>query len=218
MQDQTPSRTALATAYLRAAHQWLDDKPLLLNDPSALPLLGTHAAETIHGALGCYQSPEGKALRAHVVLRSRFTEDRLERATAKGITSYVLIGAGFDTFALRQPSWARALKVVEVDHPATQVAKRERIAKAGLPEPENVIFAPIDFEREGLGEALGRCRLDPGSPAFLAGRYRVSARSRDRRYFAGGSGVCPGQRSGPDLPAALRSRTLKTGGKNFRTG
>jgi len=168
MQDQTASKTALATAYMRAAHQLLDDKPLLLSDPVALPLLGAHAAETIRGALARHQSPGGKALRAHVVLRARFTEDRLEEAAAKGVTRYIMIGAGFDSFALRQPSWAGTLKIVEVDHPATQSAKRERLAKAGLSEPENLIFAPADFEREELGEVLARCAIGPGEPAFFS--------------------------------------------------
>lgn len=168
MQDQTASKTALATAYIRAAHQLLDDNPLLLSDPVALPLLGAQAVETIRGALARHQSPEGKALRAHVVLRTRFTEDRLEVAAAKGVTRYILIGAGFDSFGLRQPPWARALKIVEVDHPATQSAKRERIAKAALLEPENLIFAPSDFEREGLSEVLARCGIGPGEPAFFS--------------------------------------------------
>ncbi len=168
MQDQAASRTALATAYMRAAHQLLDDKPLLLSDPVALPLLGAHATDTIRGRLARYQSPGGKALRAHVVLRARFTEDKLEEAAGKGVTRYILIGAGFDSFALRQPSWAGALKIIEVDHPATQSAKRERIARVGLSEPENLIFAPADFEREELGEVLTRCGIGPGEPAFFS--------------------------------------------------
>jgi methyltransferase (TIGR00027 family) len=168
MQDQTSSKTALATAYMRAAHQVLDDRPLLLDDPVALPLLGAPAAETIRGALGRHQSPGGKALRAHVVLRSRFTEDRLREAAARGVTRFVLIGAGFDSFAWRQPAWARALTIVEVDHPATQAAKRERIARAGLAEPENLVFAPADFEREQLGEVLARSGVRPGEPAFFS--------------------------------------------------
>ncbi len=168
MQDQTASKTALGTAYIRAVHQLLDDKPLLLNDPVALPLVGAHADEIIRRTLPSHQSHEGKALRAYIVLRSRFTEDRLREAAAKGVTRYVLIGAGFDSFALRQPSWARALKIVEVDHPATQSAKRELIAKAGLSEPENLIFAPADFEREELGEALARCGICPDEPAFFS--------------------------------------------------
>jgi methyltransferase (TIGR00027 family) len=168
MQDQTASKTALATAYIRAAHQLLDDKPLLLSDPVALPLLGANAAETIRSALARHQSSGGKALRAHVVLRSRFTEDRLEEAAANGVARYILIGAGFDSFALRQPSWAGTLKIVEVDHPATQSAKRERIAKAGLSEPENLIFAPADFEHEELGEVLARSGVGTGEPALFS--------------------------------------------------
>jgi methyltransferase (TIGR00027 family) len=168
MQDEDASKTALATAYMRAAHQLLDDRPLLLSDPVALALLGAQADETIRRAVARHQSPGGKALRAHVVLRSRFTEDRLETAAAKGVSRYILIGAGFDTFALRQPSWARGLKIIEVDHPATQSAKRGRIAKAGLSEPENLIFAPADFERESLGEVLARCGVSPRGPGFFS--------------------------------------------------
>ena len=71
-------------------------------------------------------------MRSHVVLRWRFAGDRWEDAVAKGATRYILIGAGFDTYALRQPAWTRALKIVEVDHPATQSAKRDLIAEAGF--------------------------------------------------------------------------------------
>ncbi len=168
MQDETASKTALATAYVRAAHQLLDDEPRLLDDAAAVPLLGERAAETIYGAIARHQSPAGKALRTHVVLRSRFTEDRLRRAVARGVTRYVLIGAGFDTFALRRPAWAKTLRIVEVDHPATQSAKRERIAKAGFSEPERLIFAPADFERDDLGEVLVRGGALPGEPAFFS--------------------------------------------------
>ncbi len=168
MQDQTASKTALGAAYIRAAHQLLDDEPLLLTDPAALPLLGAQTDEIIRGALDLYQSPGGMALRVHVVLRSRFTEDRLEAVAAKGVTRYVLIGAGYDSFALRQPPWARALQIVEVDHPATQADKRERIARAGLLEPDNLIFASADFEREGLSEVLARCGIGPGEPVFFS--------------------------------------------------
>jgi methyltransferase (TIGR00027 family) len=168
MQNETCSKTALATAYIRAAHQLLDEKPLLLTDPVALPLLGSRATETILGGLARHQSPEGKSLRAHIVLRARFTEDRLEAAVAKGVTRYIVIGAGFDSFALRRPSWARTLKIIEVDHPATQSEKRDRIAKSGLSVPENLIFAPADFEHENLSEVLARCSIGPDEPAFFS--------------------------------------------------
>lgn len=107
-------------------------------------------------------------MRTHVCLRSRFTEDRLEQVAAGGVNRYILIGAGFDTFALRQPTWAHAFKIVEVDHPATQGAKRERIATAGLHEPENLTFAPADFERESISEVLARSGSGPDEPAFFS--------------------------------------------------
>ena len=168
MQNQTASKTALATAYIRAAHQLLDEKPLLLDDPVALPLLGPRAAERIHGMAAYHQSPEGKALRAHVVLRSRFAEDRLKAAAARGVAGYVIIGAGFDSFGLRRPHWAKMLRVIEVDHPATQSEKREMVARSGFSEPENLIYSPADFEHETLGGVLARCPIGPDEPAFFS--------------------------------------------------
>jgi methyltransferase (TIGR00027 family) len=158
----------MGTAAIRAAHQLLDDKPLLLDDPAALPLLGPGAAELIHASLRRHQGLSGKALRSHIVLRSRFAEDKLREAVVGGVTHYILVGAGFETFALRQPDWAKKLTIIEVDHPATQSAKRERIAKAGLSEPENLMFVPIDFEREGLGDVLARSGVRGDERVFFS--------------------------------------------------
>ncbi len=152
--DHQASRTAMGTAYLRAAHQLLDSPPLILDDPAALSLLGSVAVQRIKDTADHYQTPERLALRAHVVLRSRFAEDRLAAAVRRGITQYVILGAGFDTFALRQPAWAQALKIIEVDHPGTQAAKRSHLAAAGLAMPENAAFANIDLERESLLDGL----------------------------------------------------------------
>lgn len=168
MEKETASSTALAVAYIRAAHQLLDHEPLLLNDPVALPLLGESTAEIIRGELDRIQSPIVKALRTHVVLRSRFTEDRLEAAVAEGVTRYIIVGAGLDSFAFRQPAWARSLEIIEIDHPATQAVKREMIAKAGLDLPENLIFAAADLEHESLAEVLIRLSIGPAEPAFFS--------------------------------------------------
>ena len=81
-----------------------------------------------------------RALRTHVVLRSRFTEDRLAQAIVRGITQYVILGAGFDTFAYRQPLWAKTLKIFEVDQPATQAQKRLRLEQAGMPPAESQFY------------------------------------------------------------------------------
>jgi methyltransferase (TIGR00027 family) len=159
MNANSASRTALATAYLRAAHQILDGTPLLFADPVALPLLGPQAAGEIAAALPRYQSPFGRGLRSHVCLRARFAEDKLADAAARGVRWYVLVGAGFDTFALRQPDWARALRILEIDHPATQDAKLTMMAKAGFAMADNVRFLSADFMRQSLAEILARCEI-----------------------------------------------------------
>jgi methyltransferase (TIGR00027 family) len=162
------SRTALGTAYLRAAHQLLESPPLILDDPVALSLLGPVAVQRIKETADRYQTPESLAFRAHVVLRSRFAEDRLAAAVLRGITQNVILGAGFDTFALRQPPWAQALKIIEVDHPGTQAVKQSHLAAAGLALPENANFANIDFERESLREGLLKLHVSMDEPTFFS--------------------------------------------------
>src|SRR5262245_43277899 len=98
MSQRTASRTALGTAHLRAAHQLLDPPPRILEDPTAVAVLGAQAEQRIRDSAEHWQSPEGRALRAHMVLRSRFAEDRLAAAVGRGVTQYVVLGAGFDTF------------------------------------------------------------------------------------------------------------------------
>lgn len=123
---QAASQTALGTAYLRAAHQMLDGEPRLLDDPLAVTLLGRDAWGRIQANADAYRSPVVQSLRAHVVLRSRFAEDSLAEAVSRGITQYILLGAGLDTFAFRQPPWAHSLRILEVDHLQTQLLKRQR--------------------------------------------------------------------------------------------
>lgn len=168
MHDPSASRTALATAYLRAAHQIIDPGPRVLHDPIALPLLGPGAADRIWGSIEKYVSPAAKALRSHVVLRARYAEDRLESAIGRGVRQYILVGAGFDTFALRQPHWASGLSIIEVDHPDTQRLKRSKISRAAISIPANVVFAGIDFERESLREGLARVGVSRDKPTFFA--------------------------------------------------
>jgi methyltransferase (TIGR00027 family) len=168
VQDRTASRTALATAYLRAAHQLLDAEPLILKDPVALVLLGPDAEKRIKESVERYSSPQAKALRAHVVLRSRYAEDRLESSMQRGIRRYILVGAGFDTFAIRRPAWATHLRIVEVDHPDTQRLKRGKLSQAGIPVPGNVVFAGVDFENESLDGGLIRNGIRNDEPTFFS--------------------------------------------------
>ena len=118
------SRTALGVAALRAAHLLLDARPSLLDDPVSGVLLAPWALEAIRQHPKRFQTPGARALRTHVLLRSRYAEDRLEAAFACGVRQLVVLGAGFDTFAYRQPAWAGNLTIFEVDQPASQGHKR----------------------------------------------------------------------------------------------
>jgi methyltransferase (TIGR00027 family) len=104
MEDRHASRTALGTARLRAMHQMFDAQPLILDDPIAALLLDRSGSGPADSIAKRHRSAGVAALRSHVVLRSRFAEDRLAEAVSRGITQYIILGAGFDTFALRQPA------------------------------------------------------------------------------------------------------------------
>jgi methyltransferase (TIGR00027 family) len=166
--ERISSTTALGVAMQRAAHQLLDGEPKVLDDSVVVRLLGEGAAERLRVDTDRYRSPEATALRAHVVLRSRWAEDRLALAVARGVRQYLVLGAGFDTFAYRQPAWARGLDIVEVDQPATQRGKAERLTRAGIAIPANVALVPVDFEVESLASGLARSRFDARTPTFVA--------------------------------------------------
>jgi len=168
MTEPLRTSTAAGVAWLRAVHQLLDDPPRILDDPAIVTLLGTDGVKRLHDESARAQSPGARALRVHVLLRSRIAEDHLARAMHRGVTQYVLLGAGYDTFIVRQPEWARALRIVEVDRPAIQEEKRVRLAAAGLVVPGNVVFAPIDFEHETLAEGLARNGVSLDRPTFFS--------------------------------------------------
>lgn len=167
MAEPRPS-TAAGVAWLRAVHQLIDEPPLILSDPAAVTLLGPEGAARLRAAADRVQLPGVRALRSHVVLRSRFTEERLEAAAARGIRQFVVLGAGYDTFIVRQPEWARQLRIIEVDRPSTQAEKRARLAAVGLDLPGNVTFADVDFENESLAEGLSRHGVDLHQPTFFS--------------------------------------------------
>lgn len=155
-----PSKTALGVAIRRAAHQ-LVDRPPVLDDPIAVRLVGSGHPRLMERAM----HPVGRDFRAFMAVRSRYTEDQLAAAVAKGVTQYVLLGAGLDTFAYRNPF--PALRVFEVDFPATQEGKRAMLAAAAIPVPENLTFVPLDFERHTLAEGLVDAGFDARIPAFF---------------------------------------------------
>jgi len=168
MTDRDASFTARGVAVLRAAHLLIDGEPPILNDSVIGRLLGPQTEQRIRDNSVEFESRLMRGLRSHVLLRSRFAEDSLRDAVADGIAQYVLLGAGLDTFAYRQPEWARAISVIEVDHPASQRAKRDALAAAGIDVPMNVSYADIDFERETLDDGLERCGVSRDQLTFFS--------------------------------------------------
>ena len=168
MQPHRPSRTAERVAIRRAAHQLLD-KPLVFADPIALQIIGAKSALALRANPSSFDRSKMDAmLRAFLAARSRCAEDELARAVDRGVRQYVLLGAGLDTFAYRNPYPAGTLRVFEVDHPSTQAWKRARLDEVGLRVPGDVIFVAIDFEKEALPAVLATAGFDAGSPACFA--------------------------------------------------
>lgn len=166
MIENRASRTAERVALRRAAHQLLDD-PRVLDDPIALAMVGADAAAALRADPHRFeQGPYAIPLRAFLVVRSRVAEDALAGTVARGLRQYVVLGAGFDTFAFRNPF--PDLRVIEVDHPATQAAKRERLAAAGIAVPDSVTFAATDFSSRSLTDVLRSAGVRADEPTFFS--------------------------------------------------
>lgn len=162
MQHGEPSRTALGAACHRAAHQVLE-RGFIFADPLAVRILGSHAEEAIQAAAS---DPSSKKLRLFIAIRTRFAEDALKAAVARGVRQLMILGAGLDTYAYRSDSGDRP-RIFEVDHPATQAWKRQRLAEAEIPLPPELTFAPVDFEQESLADGLNAVGFDPAEQTFF---------------------------------------------------
>jgi methyltransferase (TIGR00027 family) len=160
MKTGRASKTALRVAIRRAAHQ-LADPPAILNDPIAVRLIGNGFARDLDRAM----EKVARDFRAFMAARSRYTEDRLAEAVTNGVRQYVVLGAGLDTFAYRNPF--PSLQVFEVDFPATQEWKRELLRRAGIDSPQSLTFVPLDFEHKALAAGLAEAGFDVRQPAFF---------------------------------------------------
>jgi methyltransferase (TIGR00027 family) len=167
VKDDSPSRTAYGVAMSRAAHQILDS-PRVFEDPLALALIGPKASSGIRAQEDRFNTRPARYLRAFLVARSRLAEDALNEAVARGVRQYVVLGAGLDTFAYRNPHAELGLRVFEVDHPATQEWKRQLISQARLKSAGSLIYVPADFERERLADRLAANGFQAGEPAFFS--------------------------------------------------
>jgi methyltransferase (TIGR00027 family) len=165
MEQAVASRTALSVALRRAAHQ-IYDSPVVFDDPIAVGILGATYAEQLRRTPLRPDRPFSTALRAFLVARSRYAEDNLRRAVSSGVEQYVLLGAGLDTFAYRNP-FAK-LRVFEVDHPATQQWKRELLQRNNIAIPDSIAYTPVDFERQSLAVQLDFAGFNTQAPVFFA--------------------------------------------------
>jgi methyltransferase (TIGR00027 family) len=165
MEQAVASKTALSVALRRAAHQ-IYDSPVVFDDPIAVGILGAAYAELLQRTPLRPDRPFSTGLRAFLVARSRYAEDNLGRAVSSGVEQYVLLGAGLDTFAYRNPF--TQLRVFEVDHPATQQWKRELLQRNNIAIPDGIAYTPVDFERQSLAEQLSLAGFNSQAPAFFA--------------------------------------------------
>lgn len=207
MQTEGPSRTALHAAAARAAHLIVDGEPVVFRDPFAYALLGECAEHYVRAHRETAGHPVLAGLRAAVVTRSRYTEDRLAGAVRRGVRQYVILGAGLDTYACRSASGP--VEVFEVDHPDTQCWKREAMARAGLPAPHRLTYVPVDMEAgECPVDRLVAHGFDLVRPAFVSwlGVTVYLTREAVARTLAGLGRLAPGSEIVMDhlLPEALR--------------
>jgi len=163
VQTGQPSHTARGAAAYRALHQTLEGGAIF-RDPFAASILDD---ETLARLDEIAADPAQRPMRLFIAARSRFSEDTLAACVARGVRQVVVLGAGLDTFSLRNPFGASGVRVFEVDYPATQDWKRERLQQGGLVVPSSLTFAPVDFERQSLAEGLAAVGFKADRPAFF---------------------------------------------------
>ncbi len=226
MERDRSSSTAEYTAALRADHRLFDADPVF-DDAWALDLLGPELRAPVEKGefRALLERMRLRPTQGHIVLRARLADDALAAAAARGVRQLVVLAAGLDSSCLRQGD---RLRVIEVDHPASQRTKRERLAALGAPL-DGVEFAPVDFEREPLGAALARTSLDTREPAFvtwlgvsmyLPVEIGLDTLTRIRASVAAGSELVfdypvPIDRLAPEFQeiARIKNATLPTSGE-----
>lgn len=166
---QTTSMTALVSAFVRAYHSTRDGGEVF-DDPLARSLLTGEEYEGISrqmaggvkffqpGFQGTGEEALDLIVRRHLAPsplgRAAFAESALANAAALGAEQYLILGAGYDTFAYRQPAWAEGLSIFEVDRPAALEEKRARLERAGVTPPDNVFFVGADLSQADWGRKL----------------------------------------------------------------
>jgi len=185
-EELKPSRTALITCLMRAIHSKYDQSPLiddtwadrlvLPDERQAIASAALHAFDPVKREAMKSREPDailhaawrGMPVYGGVIVRTRFSEEKVQSAVERGVRQYVIIGAGFDSFAMRRPAFASDLQVYEVDHPASQALKRDRLLTSGTSLPSNLHFVQADLGQEDLGDALARSNYRFDQPAIMS--------------------------------------------------
>ena len=163
--EAAPSRTAMLAAVARGLLRLEATQPWVLDDAFALVLVGPVWQELRELLFSLFPAQVVREVLAAVCIRSRYAEDRL---AAGAFAQYVILGAGLDSFAWRRPDLLRSLRVFEVDHPASQAWKLERVRDLALPLSDSQVFVPADFEAEPVQDALRTAGFDPGQPTLFS--------------------------------------------------
>ncbi len=169
---EKPSKTAELVAAVRAYHLKCARPPIFV-DQFAIDLCGQPWHTVVSNRLLAWFMVDIllRALKPLImapIVRAKFCEDRVEQSTAEGIQQYVIIGAGYDSFAMRRTDLANKLTVFELDQTATQQEKRLRMKESGIPEPENVRFISADLNKEDIFEVLVQSGFDTSKPAICS--------------------------------------------------
>lgn len=194
MKENQVSLTSIMTAYIRGYHATYDS-PKIFDDTLAYQLIPEERRTLIEQGLSSAlkqqsSSEQPAALRfflqsmglPQVVSRSKFTEETVEKVVEQGLEQYVILGAGMDTFAFRHPELLKKIRVFEVDHPATQTFKRNRLAELGWETPPNLQFVPVDFSKESLAEAFNGVSYDPKAASIFSWLGVTMYLSRDEVF------------------------------------
>ena len=184
MKYRQRNSTAEATAAMRAMHL-LYHQPVIFNDPYALQLTSPTLRRVCQNRFfrwllrRKFISESLRPITAQVVSRAKYTEEKLEQAVSKGIFQYVIISAGFDSFCLRRPDFSAGLQVYEIDHPAIQQIKQERLMEILDSSPEGVELLAVDLEKRTIADALSDSSFLKDERAFFSWLGAVPYLSED---------------------------------------
>ncbi|MCK9894808.1 class I SAM-dependent methyltransferase [Frankia sp. AgB32] len=215
-----PDNTAVRVALWRALHVQVDAPPHVLADEVGLRLI------TPDGDWRSRPDMDPRftsGFRASILARARFVEDLVAEQADRGVTQYVILGAGLDTFVQRHGQLAGRLTVFEIDRPRTQAWKRERLTDLGYGVPDWLRLVPVDFEASGDWlTPLSAAGFDDGRPAVIVstGVTMYLSRQVTAATLRQIAGLAPGSTAAMTflLPADLLDEADRAGLAASKTG